>query len=834
MAHLERMRKAPRIVCSLLTVALSAALGCGSNNAGGGTGGGSGGGANPGGTAGPGTAGSGGTSGSGGSGPGGASGSGGSSAGTGPGGGSGQAGTSVGGTAGASLPPPRPVTFRAAPDYSITGDFQSSNSFAAADFDGDGKPDLAVGQEAPDAVNVFLNLGDGTFGAARSIPLADPATVIAAGDLDGDGKPDLAVVSARANAPGLAVLIGKGGGSFGAPTVYAAGAAASIAIVDLDADGHPDVVTAGEDVSVRFNRGDGSLADPISSSLAVTIPPECASTAPKVLPGLAASLVVGDFNRDGRPDLAVGNTVPNTCVTHTFASLFLNRGDGTFGSPTHVPTTATPVAMATGDLNRDGWTDLAFITVALADTVTVLINDRSGSGFLPADHPAMGAQYPYAIEIADFDGDARLDLAVADADATILVASNQGNQPAAGGAPAGVMFGEPSPLLVASTPAGLMASDLDADGKVDLATLAGDGLVVLRNAGAGGFTAASSLDVPSQITAAVVGDVDKDGSLDFVMVHPNCDGNECPHSVATVVLGRFDGSFGPPVDFAADGSGADAVALGDIDGDGALDLAIAAADTNTVSVLHNQGQGFFMQAVAYTAGKNPSAIVLADFDGDHRPDMAVANHDDATVSVWLNDGHGGFGAAVDLATGAGPAAIAVGDVDGDGNPDMACADADAHDVQLFRNDGKGGFTPLATISAPANYGPAAVAIGDLDGDRYGDVVVGDFDGAVVVHRSLGGGVFAPSESHPAAHPVALFLADLNGDGALDLVAAGQQGVVNVFLGYGNGALAPAGAYGAGRVLASVVAGDFNRDGKIDVAVADVFLSKIQLLLNSSP
>ena len=175
---------------------------------------------------------------------------------------------------------------------------------------------------------------------------------------------------------------------------------------------------------------------------------------------------------------------------------------------------------------------------------------------------------------------------------------------------------------------------------------------------------------------------------------------------------------------------------------------------------------------------------MGDFNGDGKPDLAVANGLDATVGIFLNKGDGTFRDMVAYPVGKGPIWIAVGDFDGDGKPDLAVADFYGEDergrLSLLRGKGDGTFEPELKLAA----GPAPVAVvsADFDGDGRPDLAVAEsgqgVGKTVTVLRGLGGMKFAaPVEVWVPQSPNALAVGDMDGDGKPDLVVATTQGVV---------------------------------------------------------
>ena len=186
------------------------------------------------------------------------------------------------------------------------------------------------------------------------------------------------------------------------------------------------------------------------------------------------------------------------------------------------------------------------------------------------------------------------------------------------------------------------------------------------NNGNGTFAPAIDYVVYGTPRAVVVGDLNGDGTPDLAVAND---------SNLSVLMNNGNGTFGTPITVGV-GPLPTSIAIGDVNGDGSLDLAVSNTGSGTVSVLLNTGNGSFAGAVNYAVGESLLSVALSDFNGDGMPDLAVASYGRCTlggIGVLLNTGNGGFAAAVNFSVGGVPRSIAHGDLNGDGKPDLAVA-----------------------------------------------------------------------------------------------------------------------------------------------------------------
>ncbi len=236
---------------------------------------------------------------------------------------------------------------------------------------------------------------------------------------------------------------------------------------------------------------------------------------------------------------------------------------------------------------------------------------------------------------------------------------------------------------------------------------------------------------------------------------------------------------------------------------------------------------FFGAAASYPAGAGPQAVAVGDFNGDGRADAAIANWNDNTVSVLLGDGAGGLGTATPFAAGPTPTSIAVGDFNGDGRLDLAVANFGGPSVSIMLGNGAGGFGAPTQIALTAQLNPNAVVVGDFNSDGKADLAVAmsyGFSNITPGHVAVllgngAGGFAAPANFAVGGSPNSVATGDFNGDGKADLAVANSLvGTASVLLGDGTGAFAAAPDLIVDGRLNAIAVGDFNGDGKPDLAL----------------
>lgn len=512
------------------------------------------------------------------------------------------------------------------------------------------------------------------------------------------------------------------------------------------------------------------------------------------------SVIVADVDRDGLPDLVVG--------TDTTLSIELGLGGGQFRRKVEVPL-AAGAGLAVADVNRDGKPDV----IVAAGTVGVLLGN--GDGTFQPEVDVVASFDAERVAAGDLDGDGAPDL-------VFYPAPNNGST---GHVSVVLGRGDGTFGAVASYPVPTAARDvaiaqLRNGGTPDLVVMGVFSMSVLPGRGDGTFTDSVALPALLPSTAMTVADINRDGALDVVTAQTVFDDF---HRNLSVFYGNGDGTFQSRVDFDV-GSTIIAIAIADLDGDGAPDFVVVLDSDPRILVLLGSAAGGPDGSVRRTVtGAFPRSPVVADISGDGRPDLVAVNTEVAQVSVSLGNGDGTFfdGPPPSLED-----FFFMADLDGDSQLDAIGPALSGVQVQLAV--GNGTFQPPASSAVFATPGLAVPA--DVNHDGKLDVITVPRDlaqGPVLsVLRGNGDGTFQASVNQVLDDPgfpgiVAMTAADLSGDGNADLViayATSTSNFLRVLIGNGNGTFGPGADYPTDGMALQVAAADLDGDGITDLVV----------------
>jgi len=317
--------------------------------------------------------------------------------------------------------------------------------------------------------------------------------------------------------------------------------------------------------------------------------------------------------------------------------------------------------------------------------------------------------------------------------------------------------------------------------------------------------------------AVAVGDFNGDGALDLAVVNAS-DGS------VSVLLGHGDGTFEAAMNFSACNN-CNRIATGDFNADGKSDLAVlrpgdvTVGDDGDLSIFLSNGDGMFVKGPLVHPGKNPSSLIVADVDADHKPDLLVCNATDGNVAVLLGLGDGSFQVPIPYATGASPSSILLVDFDRDGVQDLAIRRLFGTDILLA--NGNGTFRAGPSIST--GLFSSIVSWADFNQDGNVDYLLTgcNIEGkncTISLALGNGDGTFQSSRSVASFRASSIAVKDFDGDGNLDIVAtqANVEGQLVVLRGNGDGTFQPLDSLSMPSALSVGMAFDLNQDKAPDL------------------
>ncbi|CAF4008605.1 unnamed protein product, partial [Rotaria sordida] len=688
---------------------------------------------------------------------------------------------------------------------------------AVGDIDNDNHLDIISANKGSSSIGIFYGYGNGSFSSVTiySTAISSNPQEIAIGDIDNDNILD--IVISVVNPGGLFFFVGHNNRSFRMIEFYSTGSQStpySIALADFNRDNRSDVVIANayfNEMRVLMGHGNGTFGKE-------RIYPTGSESLPYFV-------IVTDFNQDDQLDIII------SCFRNGQLLIFFGYGNGDFKLERtyYIGTDTNPCGLAVADFNNDK--QLEIVVTLWGNGYVAILSEYYAVDFEKGIMYQMDyAPQPYSVAIGDFNKDNQSDIVLANSGSdTINVRIGLGN----GTFEKQIIYSVSTGLH----PRYVNTADVDNDGNLDIVTVDSMSDCVSVNLGYGNgnfkpplryFTGSGS-----RPCSFVFVDLNNDSRLDIITA------NEGTDNVA-VLFGYNYATFYNQKAYRAVGNfGSRAAVVGDFNNDKYLDVAVVFYTTSNLGIFLGDGNGSFNTLLIFstTMNSNPYSLVVSDVNMDGRLDVIVANVGTKNIGIFLGYGNGSFADVMTLSTGTNsqPWSVAVADFTNDGQMDIVVTIIGTHNIGIFYGYGNGSYAEMVSYRTDDNYFPEVVRIGDFNNDNQADIAVVYPDASNIgILLGYGNGSFAKHANYSipySTRPMWVALGDLNNDNKLDMVTANRDdNSMSIFVGYGNGSFDNPSTYpaGSGSRPLYVDIGDFNQDSILDIAIVNYGTNQISL------
>ncbi|MBS1494673.1 MAG: T9SS type A sorting domain-containing protein [Bacteroidetes bacterium] len=733
-------------------------------------------------------------------------------------------------------------------DETIIASVPSILGVACADFNCDGKKDIVFTSSTNNTITVCLNTttaGSTTpsFTAGTNFNTGTVPQQVIAADFNGDGKPDIVVAHQTSTYVKVFFNTTTPGAStptFSSGTTFTTGSfPAYLTYADINCDGKLDIVVANSTAStVSVLRNTTSIG---SST------PSFATQVTFATGSLSSGLTTADINNDGLPDIIVTNQLSST-VSVLLNKTTINSSTISFAAKVDFTTGTNPIDVSTGDFNHDGLTDL-LVTNFTSGTYSVLLNTTAVNATTPVFSPKTdftASPQIYWGKAADINNDGLPDIVGGGSVFVYLDTTSPGSS--------SVTFHTKKFLTASSVRYGECV-DLNGDGKLDFVGISTTDVKVIINTMTLGATAsfggATVVNLTSSANQIDIADLNLDGKPDVVVSMPIW-------GIATFLNTTPIGASTPTFAAAYEKLGLTSqygIVLADVNLDGQSDIISSNNTSGNFSVFMNTmapgaTTAVFGNAANFTVGTNPRFLTTGDFNGDGKPDVVVANNGSSNITVCLNTTTPGSNTASfgskDIATDAFPNDVTVADFNGDGKVDIAVGINNFFEMQIFLNTTTpGASTPTfsAATTVTTTNKVVNIASGDINGDGKPDIITVYQTGVCSVflnNTTIG----STTPSFPAKTDFfvdngRIKITDINGDGKPDILLGGGNGSLSLSClmnTTSTGTTTPIFSKSTISTSSSNSAigfGDINLDGTNDLISASIITAFVRVYLNST-
>ena len=697
------------------------------------------------------------------------------------------------------------------------------NAFTVGDVNDDHLLDIVYSDTVYSHVGVLLGLGDGTFRNVTKYMTVGGSEpwYLALGYYNNDALIDIVVATTYDSSINL--FMGTGNGMFGAPTRLSTGSGSnpwSVMFADLDNDHQEDIV-AGNDVT-------GNIVIFFVHNYHADFLNE--SSYPTGSIRGSSSISIADLDHDQQSDdIVVANAGVDSIelLLHFNRGMFSNRTVLSTGRDSH------PKAIAVIDFNRDQLVDIAVVN-SWDDTLNVFLQLTDGSFDTRNIYSLRYGSAPNSIATGDFNRDGRVDIVIANEgtdNVAVFLAHDY------------VMFTKDAfdMSIFRPTPIYIATADFNNDGHVDIAvtTFYYDNPAIFLGYGNGTFS-----KLMTNITwltlmrrPLAIGDLNNDHYLDIVVA------NSVNGSIS-VFLGRGDGSFQSPIIYSTEESfAAYALAIGDFNNDDRLDIVTVGTETNHLRIWFGFGNGSFGSPIMYSmsSGAGPTWIAVADLNNDLFVDIVIANYYSNDIYILLGRGNGSFSDIVTLYTGpnSGPFAVDIGDLNNDGPLDIVVINQKSNSIGTFFGYSNGTFSSQNILVTNPEFDLQSIILRDVNNDTILDILVTDCNrsnSSIGILYGYGDGHFTLPKIDSTGSTTqtrSISTGDFDNDGRIDLAMTLYfRGAIGIMLQrkvdpFGSAKLFSTGNHSRPK---SVYVGDLNSDGHLDIVVANSGTDNIGILL----